>query len=84
MMNAAGLSAFAQGLAWTPLLEPMPLDDYWLFLLIPLAIAISVVYKAIRMDRLDPLPRNAAYMAAQILVFLVAAAAVLWVLTRIV
>lgn len=65
-------------------LEPMPLDDYWLLLLGPLAIAVAVVYKTIKLDDLAKLPRQAAYLAAQILIFMVLAAAALWLATELV
>lgn len=65
-------------------LEPMPLDDYWLLLLPPLAIVIAIVYKTIKLDDLTKLPRQATYLAAQILVFMVLAAAGLWLVTELV
>jgi hypothetical protein len=71
-------------IAWVPLLEPMGVDEYWVLLLLPLVIGISVVYKAIRMENLTRLPRQAMYMSAQILVFLTAAAAILWGITAMV
>lgn len=67
-------------LAWRPFLEPLPLDDYWLILLIPMIVAVSVVYKTIRIDDLAELPRQAAYLALQIAAFMAMAAAALWLL----
>jgi len=69
-------------LAWVPLLQPLPLDDQWLLLLLPLIIAISFVYKALRMDNLKHLPQQATYMCVQIIIFLIASAAILWAVTR--
>jgi hypothetical protein len=66
------------------LLEPLPLDDYWLVLLLPLSIAIAVVYKTIKLDDLTRLPRQASYLAAQIVAFMVLAAAALWLMTELV
>ncbi len=83
-MMAAAMVRLLAVPAWAPLLEPMQLDDYWLILLVPLVIAISLVYKTIRMNDLTKLYRQAAYMAAQIFVFLVTAAIALWVFTSIV
>lgn len=65
-------------------IEPMPLDDYWLLLLAPLAIAVAVVYKTIKLDDLAKLPRQAAYLAAQILAFMMLAATALWLATELV
>lgn len=63
-------------------LEPLPLDEYWLVLLAPLAIAIAVVYKTIKLDDLNLLPRQALYLATQIVVFMVLAAAALWLISE--
>lgn len=68
--------------AWTPLLEPLAIDDYWLMTLIPVAIIIAVVYKAIRIDDLARLKKEAAVMCLQILTFMVVAAVVLWIVTE--
>src|SRR5690606_17561067 len=56
-------------LALKLILEPMPLDDYWLLLLLPLTIAVAVIYKANKIDNLAHLPRQATYLAAQIILF---------------
>jgi hypothetical protein len=70
-------------LAFTPLFDPLPaifpgMDDYWLLLVIPLVIAISVVYKGTRIKNLRTLPREATVMTTQILVLMVVAATALW------
>ncbi|MGN6370594.1 MAG: hypothetical protein ACTHN5_20265 [Phycisphaerae bacterium] len=69
-------------LAFTPLFDPLPalfpnLDEYWLFLVIPLVIAISLVYKATRLKELSTLPKHAAIMSVQILVLMTFAAILL-------
>ena len=53
----------------------------WLVLLLPLVVAISVVYKTIKLEDLSRLPREAGILCVQILSFMVLAAAGLWVLT---
>lgn len=68
--------------AWMPLLEPMPIDDYWLLTLLPVTIIIAVVYKAIRIDDLSRLKKEATVMGLQIIVFMVVAALVLWIVTE--
>lgn len=70
-------------LALRPLLDPLPLDDYWLLLLVPLALAIAIVYKTIKTDDLSRLPRQAAVLTGQILAFMALAAAALWLLTEV-
>ena len=71
-------------LAFRPFLEPVPMDRYWMLLLLPLVIGVAVVYKAIKVDRLEKLPRESAVLAAQIVAFMAMAAAALWMLTEIV
>lgn len=65
---------------YRPFLDPVPIDDFWLILLVPLVIAVAVVYKAIKLDDLSELPRQATHLAGQIMVFMVLAAAALWLL----
>ena len=69
-------------LAYVPLRDPIPVGDYWLLLLVPLVIAISVVYKTIKLRDLSRLPREAAILSGQIVAFMVLAAAGLWLLTE--
>lgn len=71
-------------LAYRPFLDPLPLDTYWLMLLPPLALAIAVVIKTIRLQDLKQLPRQATLLAVQIVVFMGLAAAGLWLLTELV
>jgi len=70
-------------LAYIPFLDPLPLDAWWLLLMLPLTLAISVVYKTIKLDDLDRLPRQALILWGQIVVFMVLAAAGLWLLTEV-
>jgi len=76
--------AASAALAWRPFLEPLPVDDVWMVLLLPLVIAVAVVYKAIKVPDLKDLPRQATLLTAQILIFMVLAAIGLWVLVEIV
>ena len=69
-------------LAWRPFFEPLPLDTYWMLLLPPLVLAISVVYKAIKLDDLSQLPRQALFLTGQIIAFMILAAAALWLVTE--
>ncbi|MCG8512166.1 MAG: hypothetical protein MI741_23360 [Rhodospirillales bacterium] len=69
-------------LGWYPFLDPLPIDRFWLLLLVPLVIVVAVVYKTIKLPDLSRLPRQSASLAAQILAFMVLAAVVLWILTE--
>jgi hypothetical protein len=68
-------------LAFTPLYDPLPalypqMSDYWLWCVIPLVLAISIVYKATRLENLRNLPREATIMTAQMLIVMVVAAVI--------
>lgn len=54
-------------LAWRPFLDPMDLHAYWWAFLVPLALLISVVYKAVRVERMADWPRATVVMTAQII-----------------
>jgi hypothetical protein len=71
-------------LAFRPFLDPVPVDQYWMLMLLPMVAAIAVVYKTIKTDRLEKIPREATVLAAQIVAFMVMAAAALWMLTELV
>lgn len=71
-------------LAYTPFLDPLRLDDYWLVLFVPLVIAVALVYKTIKLQDLTQLPRQAGMLAMQILLVMVLAAVGLWLLTEMV
>jgi hypothetical protein len=83
--SAAPAARTARGLrGYTPFLDPLPLDRYWLVLLVPMVLAIAVVYKAIKLDDLAQLPRQTLSLAAQIVAFMLLAAAGLWLISEIV
>ncbi len=67
-------------LAWRPFLDPAPVDRYWLWLLPPLILVIALVYRTIKSNSLARLPKEAGFLALQISVFMVLAAAALWLL----
>ncbi|MFN3166468.1 MAG: hypothetical protein ACE37H_05325 [Phycisphaeraceae bacterium] len=67
-------------LAYRPFLEPAPIDRYWMWFLPPLILVIALVYRTIKSESLAYLPRQAGYLAFQISVFMVLAAAALWLL----
>ena len=65
-------------LAYRPFLDPAPIDRYWLWFLPPLILIVALVYRTIKTETLVGLPRRAGYLALQISIFMVLAAAVLW------
>lgn len=78
----AGLLTVAAG--WRPLLDPLPIEPAWLPMLMVVAVAIAVVYKAIKLGDLRQLPRQAAVLGAQIVVFMILAALAIWVVVELV
>ena len=71
-------------LAYRPFLEPLPLERVWMLLLLPAALAIAIVYKAIKLPRLERMGREVLLLSGQIVFFLALAAAGLWVLMALV
>jgi len=72
-------------LGWTPFLDPIPIwqDHVWPWLLLPLAAAVSVVYKSLKCRSLRQVPRESAVITAMIVLGMVAAAIVLTGLVRV-
>ena len=69
-------------LAWVPLLEPIEITPWRLWLLLPLALAISVVYKAIKTRDHAAVPRQSGVLFAQIVAFMLLAMLGLWLLSE--
>ena len=71
-------------LGYRPFLEPLPIEPLWVLLVIPLVLGVAVVYKTLKLDDLTPLPREAAVLAGQVLLFMVGLAVlisgVMWLL----
>ena len=69
-------------LAFVPLYDPLfalfpGMGNYWLWLVIPLVVVISVVYKGTRVESVKALPKEAAVMSAQLILVMGSAAVVL-------
>lgn len=63
--------------------KPLPVWNYWYLLLLPLCLAISIVYKAIRCESMRRVPREAIGLFVFIIVVMVAAAGALAALVNI-
>lgn len=70
-------------LAWRPFLEPIDVTGVRLWLMLPLILVVAVVYKAIKIDDLRKLPRQAAVLFLQIFAFMILALIALWLLAEI-
>lgn len=69
-------------LAWTPFLQPLPLEAYWMWLILPIAAAIAVVYKALKLRNIEQLPVEAAKLTVVIIASMIIAAIALYVLVE--
>lgn len=64
-------------LAYVPFLQPLPVWNYWYLLILPLCVAVAVVYKSIKCRTMNQVPRQAATITLWILLSFAAAAAAL-------
>lgn len=69
-------------LAYTPLLDPLPLHDWWLALLPPLAFAIALVYKTLKLASLERLWPEVGRLTVTIVLAMIGAAIVLYYITE--
>lgn len=58
-------------IAWRPFLEPMDLHGVWYLLLVPLALGMSMAYKAVRVGTLDRYWREVLTMTVQIVLSMI-------------
>jgi hypothetical protein len=59
-------------LAYRLFLDPLPINDYWYLLLIPISIAIALAYKAVRVQDMREYPRHVVVLSIQIIVSMMA------------
>lgn len=62
--------------------QPLPLWDWWYVLLLPLCLGVSIVYKSIKCREMNQVPREAAVIFMTIVVGMIAAAAILYGIVR--
>ncbi|MDX2131854.1 MAG: hypothetical protein SFY69_07370 [Planctomycetota bacterium] len=53
-------------LAYRPFIDPIELHELWFVLIVPLALFLSLAYKAVRVPDLSTLPRQVIIMTVQI------------------
>lgn len=70
--------------AWRPFLDPLPLHNLWWVLLFPLALGVSVAYKAVSVPDMDRYWPQVARMTIQIIVGMLALAAALYVFIEVI
>ena len=62
-------------LAYVPFIDPIDpvrADHLWYLILIPMALGVSIAYKAVRVPDLKDMPRQVAIMTVQIVVTMIA------------
>lgn len=69
-------------LAWRPFLDPLDLHQHWYLLIFPMAVLLSLSYKAVRVERLRDLPKQTLAMAAQIVLAMIALGFAAWMLVQ--
>ena len=62
---------------YVPFVYPLPVWDYWPWLILPLAAGVSIVYKSVKCQSMRTVPREAAAIFVWILIGMVAAGATL-------
>ena len=72
-------------LAWRPFLDPLWLPGRWLWLLLfpPIAVAIAIVYKTIKLPDLSRLPIEVARLSAMIVGFMAAIGLIVWLIAEV-
>lgn len=58
-------------LAWRPFIDPLEVHAAWWLFLVPLALGISLAYKAVRLPTLEHYWRQVGLMTAQIVLAMV-------------
>ncbi len=70
-------------LAYIPFVDPLPVWDYWPWQILPLALAISIVYKSIKCRTVADVPREAAVLALWIVLSMIGVAAGVLLVTKV-
>jgi hypothetical protein len=70
-------------LGYTPFVDPLPLHDWWFWLLLPLCLLFSIVYKTVKCESVDQIPKAALSITFFILAGMAAAAVVLTVIVKV-
>ena len=71
-------------LAWRPFIDPINIHEVWFLAIVPLALGISLVYKAIRVKTMDRYWYNVWSMTVQVVVGMFALAVAFYVLVEVI
>lgn len=78
-LASSSLAATVVKLPYRPFIDPINLHDRWWLTLIPLALGISLAYKAVRVKSFDTYAREVLWMTTQIVGGMALLAALLYV-----
>lgn len=70
-----------QPYAYKPFLTPLPIWDHWAWLIVPLCLGVSVVYKSAKCWKMTDVPREAAKITLWMLGAMVLAGVAIWTVT---
>jgi hypothetical protein len=82
-MLAQATSGGDGAVSYRPFISPLPLWEYWYLLILPLCLAVSIVYKAMKLPDMKLVPRQALMITVWIIVCMVLAGAGLTVIVKI-
>ena len=81
--TSAGIGAGSGSVPYRPFVSPLPLWDYWYLLILPLCLAVSIVYKAMKLPDMKLVPRQSLLITLWIVVGMSVAAAALVLLVKV-
>jgi hypothetical protein len=81
-VNQLAQAAVTTTPGYRPFVTPLPVWNYWIWLLIPLCLGVSIVYKAIRIERIADIPKQALIITGWIIGGMAAAAVALAIIVR--
>ena len=68
-------------LAYTPFLDPLPIDRYWLIFLPVLVAATALTYRLLQARHLRDVPRQTLRLLTQVMVLMGIGVGLLWLIT---
>ena len=71
-------------LALKPFLQPLPVDNFWMFFIIPIALVIALVYKSLKHPDEKTILHQAARLTVVIVVYMAIASVALYALIAVI
>jgi uncharacterized membrane protein YhaH (DUF805 family) len=70
-------------MSFRPFIDPLPIYSYWYWSLLPLCLLFSIVYKSVKCEKVEQIPRAALAITFWVLVGMAAAAAGLAIIVKV-